>query len=331
MEISIIIPVYNVENYVLRCLWSVVKQRCSRLQVIIIDDCGNDDSMMIVEDFIRSNAHITWKLVRHSRNKGLSAARNTGLNHARGDYIYFLDSDDELPENCIENFASEAIKRSNVEVLIGSVQAIGFGKKKKALEGRKTKTNLLIKDGEVLKAYNDGRISATAWNKFIKRSVIVEYKLYFKEGILHEDILWSFYLFTKCRSVFICNHDAYIYHANKVSITSTMGYKNFDSYLYILSVLKEEVLMNKIPLREFYENGRFYILVSLVKSNVDFFQKQFFFDSYRKLSFFSRSYEVLFSDTTIKIKIRTLISFLPYQVFRKVLLGFANIKLHLLL
>lgn len=94
MKVSIIIPVYNVAPYVKECLSSVMRQTYRDMEVIIVDDCGKDESMNIVLDNLQGKEEIapegiSYKIIRHERNQGLSEARNTGLDIAVGDYVFF--------------------------------------------------------------------------------------------------------------------------------------------------------------------------------------------------------------------------------------------------
>ena len=93
--ISVLIPVYNVENYILRCLESVAGQTYQgELECVIVDDCGKDRSIDIARDFIeRNNSHVKFRIVRHDHNRGLAAARNTGIDCACGEFVMHLDSD----------------------------------------------------------------------------------------------------------------------------------------------------------------------------------------------------------------------------------------------
>ena len=103
MKVSIIIPIYNVEPYIERCLQSVVSQTYPYFECILIDDCGNDRSMPFAEQFIQNySGEIHFRILRHENNCGLSSARNTGMKAANGDYIYFMDSDDAITPECIE-------------------------------------------------------------------------------------------------------------------------------------------------------------------------------------------------------------------------------------
>ena len=103
MKVTIIIPIYNVAPFVADCIHSVMCQTWQEpLECILVDDCGTDDSMAVVERTLQDyQGPVDFRIVRHEHNRGLSAARNTGLDNATGDYVYFLDSDDEVTPDCI--------------------------------------------------------------------------------------------------------------------------------------------------------------------------------------------------------------------------------------
>lgn len=95
--ISVIIPVYNVRDYLVTCLESVASQSYQELEVLLVDDCSTDDSVSVIQSFIDNyNGPIQFRLLRHEKNYGLSAARNTGLNAMTGDFVGFIDSDDYI-------------------------------------------------------------------------------------------------------------------------------------------------------------------------------------------------------------------------------------------
>ena len=103
MKVSIIIPVYNVASYIEECIQSVLDQTYPDLEVVLVDDCGTDHSMELAENLIRkSNRSSIFRIEKHDRNRGLSAARNTGIKTATGEYLYFVDSDDKISQDCIE-------------------------------------------------------------------------------------------------------------------------------------------------------------------------------------------------------------------------------------
>ena len=96
LKVSIIVPVYNVAPYITRCLNSIYNQSYPNIEVIIIDDCGTDNSMTIINSYLTSEQHAITKVIHHHQNQGISSARNTGINNANGEYLYFIDSDDYL-------------------------------------------------------------------------------------------------------------------------------------------------------------------------------------------------------------------------------------------
>ena len=99
-EISIIIPFYNVEEYLPQCLDSVLNQTMSNIEIILVDDCGTDKSTIIAEQYAQRDMRI--KLVRHETNQGIAVARNSGVDHCTAPYIMFVDSDDYVEADYCE-------------------------------------------------------------------------------------------------------------------------------------------------------------------------------------------------------------------------------------
>ena len=114
MKVSVLIPVYNVAPYIERCLQSVVDQTYTDIECILVDDCGSDNSIELAQNFINNyKGNIKFSILHHDKNKGQSAARNTALKYAKGEYVYFLDSDDAITSDCIEILMSLATKYPN--------------------------------------------------------------------------------------------------------------------------------------------------------------------------------------------------------------------------
>ena len=103
MNISVIIPVYNVREYILRCIRSVLRQNNCQYEIIVVDDGSPDDSIELLKSFLSTGVKNSEKVkIIHKINGGLSSARNAGLKEAAGEYVWFVDSDDEIEENCLE-------------------------------------------------------------------------------------------------------------------------------------------------------------------------------------------------------------------------------------
>ena len=125
MKISIIVPVYNVEHYIKECFDSIAAQTYKgEIECIFVDDCGKDDSVAVLEKLIAEHkGPIQFSIVHHEQNKGLSVARNTGIHHSSGDYLYFIDSDDTITPDCIEKLTALAEKYPGVDIVQGSTKS----------------------------------------------------------------------------------------------------------------------------------------------------------------------------------------------------------------
>lgn len=109
--VSIGIPVYNVEPYIERCLLSVINQSYQNIEVLVVDDCGNDHSMQIVNNIKLSHANSkNIRIIKHPHNKGIGEARNTIIKECKGKYVYFIDSDDYIEPNTIELLCAQSEK-----------------------------------------------------------------------------------------------------------------------------------------------------------------------------------------------------------------------------
>ncbi len=223
MKISIVIPVYNVEEYVVRCLDSVASQTYDgQIECLLVDDCGPDNSAQICKDYIEKySGPITFKFIQREKNGGLSAARNTGIQVASGDYIYFLDSDDEIPSNSMELLANEVEIHSDVDVVMGFM-----------LDDRKSEyydissfSDHQYTTDRYWIQYNTFKmgknIPVNGCNKLIRRNYLLENNLFFKPGIIHEDNHWMFYLVQKVKGWAFVFEPTYVRYWNEGSIMTS--------------------------------------------------------------------------------------------------------------
>lgn len=190
MLISIVIPVYKVEEYIERCLQSVIAQDYEGdLECLLIDDCTPDNSCAVIGDILdRYEGPIKFRLLHHEKNRGLSAARNTGIDNAQGEYIYFLDSDDYISSDCISKLAAP-LTEGECDIVIGNYTVLGSNLLFPALVlGNRQLTH----NDEIIESYTRYEWYMMAWNKLCNLSFIKRYSLYFKEGLIQEDELWSF-------------------------------------------------------------------------------------------------------------------------------------------
>ena len=221
MRISIIIPIYNVEPYIERCIQSVLTQTYRNLEVILVDDCSPDNSLAVAKRVIEGSGadHVTFQYLKHNKNRGLSAARNTGINAATGDYIYFLDSDDAITPDCIEKL-SRPLLNEKYDFVIGDFKTIGH----------KHELPKLKFDGvtrQVGQAYEQELWYAMAVNKLLDLQFIKDNSLYFNEGQLNEDEIWSFELAFTARTMYAVKEELYLYYYREGSIMSKMSNEDF--------------------------------------------------------------------------------------------------------
>lgn len=221
LSISFLIPVYNVEPYVQRCLESVIAQDQveADLECIIVDDCSTDGSMGIVRELIATyHGPIRFVVVKHEQNRGLSAARNTGLTIATGDYIMFLDSDDYLMPNSIQYFLDNLKCYPDADLVMGNVQDQKYNN---TLLNQIQKPWYIDNPNVFFNRMLHHQIYLYAWNKLIRRSLLMEYEIRFIDGILYEDQAWSYELFSHISSVLLLPQVTYVYENNPSSIVNT--------------------------------------------------------------------------------------------------------------
>lgn len=217
IKVSIIVPVYNVAEYITECFNSVASQTFTGgMECIFVDDCGTDDSVDIVRSLISSyHGNVRFRVVNHDHNKGLSAARNTGIRNAKGDYLYFIDSDDSITSDCIEKLTTLAEKYPGVEIVQGSAKSNS--------DWLMLKWNLTPEYSESFKWIRTTMLKRyvlpmTAWNKLVRRDFVLEHELYFAEGMIHEDEVWNFMLSKYVHRIAFCFDATYNYRVNDEGI-----------------------------------------------------------------------------------------------------------------
>lgn len=238
MRISIIIPVYNIERYIVRCLDSVVSHgwETTECECIIVDDAGTDKSLDIAERYVRDyHGPVSFRIEKHRVNMGLSATRNTGLDYASGDYVFFLDGDDEIAPGGINRLVSLAKKYPGVDIVQGNIEIPHD--KYQTLELSQYCDKEYTDDREWLRRNMFHNLPVTAWNKLTRLGFIRENGLRFKEGIIHEDNHWMLQMYRNIRSMAFCYTSTYIYHLNSDSIMENR-YKD-RSYMSLLEIYSE--------------------------------------------------------------------------------------------
>lgn len=224
MDVSIIVPIYNVSAYIERCILSIMNQTFSgSLECILVNDCTPDDSIQKCEKLIdQYKGDIVFSIVHHHKNKGLSCARNTGTELSKGEYVFYLDSDDEITEQCIELLWNEVIQHSNIDVVMGSTQS-KFDKTYYDISLYSSHKYVFDSFWLQYNYFKEGKgIAANAWNKLIRLDFLRIHKISFMPGIIHEDEQWFYYVLRDISSWSFVFSDTYIHYRTPGSIVSTL-------------------------------------------------------------------------------------------------------------
>ena len=223
--VSIIVPVYNVLPYLYEALDSLTGQTYRELEIILIDDGSTDGSGELCDEYAARDSRIR---VIHQENKGLSAARNAGLDAADGEYIAFLDPDDAFHYEFIEKMLSSMITYDADLALCKYSIHFATGKMERPVSD---KLLPLIDDGiydrsSVLEALINGKLNTAVWNKLYKKSLWESVRFY--EGHVYEDVEIAYNICSHINKLCVINESLYNYRKRLGSITMDYSYKNID-------------------------------------------------------------------------------------------------------
>jgi len=211
--VSVVVPVFQVEAYLERCLDSVLRQTYTHLQVILIDDGSTDGSSKICDDYASRDTRIA---VVHQPNMGLAGARNRGLEMASGAWVTFLDSDDWLHPRMIETLLTEA--RQDADAVVAGFDRVGAVTTPPQISPSRT-VSYTLTTLETLKAFvGDHHTRLTiSCAKLFRRELFADIR--FPVGRLHEDEFTTYRLLARCQFVTIVPLPLYFYYSNPHSIT----------------------------------------------------------------------------------------------------------------
>lgn len=235
MMVSVVIPIYNVEDYIRKCIESVLNQTLTDIELICVDDCGTDESVRIVEEYAKTDNRV--RLLFHKRNRGLSAARNTGLREATGKYVYFLDSDDYLYENALECLYQVAEER-RVQIVYFDTDVMTLEHDENGCNGyeppRYTDKDVAMKGTAFFhEAVMNKRWDTCVWRQFYRRDYLMNHMLSFDEGMAHEDWSFSFGAALLADDVYYLPERLHMYLRRKDSITDRVTWNRVVSLIQI--------------------------------------------------------------------------------------------------
>lgn len=236
-EITIIIPVYNVEKYIERCITSLLNQTIQNFYILFVDDGSKDKSLSIIEDYSKKYDFISYI---HQKNSGPAVARNNGLKKANTKYIMFIDSDDYVDSDYVKTFYDN-INNTDYDVVMG-----GF----KKTDGNIIHFERKLNDCEFSKYLVTGPVS-----KIYNKDFLAKNKIDFLDTNSSEDVYFTLKIINKNAKIKTIDYVGYYYYDNLNSISNTK-HKGFKKEIKVLELL-DEINYKKSPNREL---NQYYII-----------------------------------------------------------------------
>lgn len=237
--ISIVVPIYNVEQYLQKCVDSLINQTYKNLEIILVDDGSPDNCPKICDEYAKQDSRIK---VIHKENGGLSDARNAGMNIATGEYISFIDSDDWIKSEMIEDMYNRMIEDNSDLVSSGVLWVDENGAE---IRNATVSENCVLNTEQAMaELINDGKLKQHVWNKLYKADLIKN--IPFDKGKYHEDVFWSYKVIGEAERISIEKNSYYFYVQRSESI---MGEKYSAKRLDALDAmeLRCEYIKEKFP------------------------------------------------------------------------------------
>ena len=236
LKYSVIVPVYNVENYLPRCIDSLLAQNYADLEILLIDNGSKDQSGQICEDYAAQFSNIT---AYHIPNKGVGSARNFGLSKAKGEFISFVDADDYLVGNLFSDVESQL--DSQLDLLVFSyynsiekhLSEINRSAKILPAEGKKDKSEFIALFQELWLT----DMMYTVWNKIYRREFLEEHQIVFDPYELGEDVRFNLNVYQHVNAVLLVKSCYYVYISGRID--SAMGQYNPNRMNYQLEELEK--------------------------------------------------------------------------------------------
>ena len=222
-KVSVIVPVYNVEKYITRCLTSLINQTLDDLEIILVNDGSQDNSEQIIRQFKRKHNNIIYVT---KENGGLSSARNFGLIYATGEYVAFLDSDDYADRTTYQKMYEKAKATNSDYVECDFIWQYP--------DRQKMDTGYRYKDKKEM--FEKARV--VAWNKLIKRDIIINNKLEFPVGLYYEDVEFFYKLLPYVNSFAFVEEPLIYYVQREDSIVNKQGAKTKQIFTVLDNVIE---------------------------------------------------------------------------------------------
>lgn len=309
--VSIVIPIFNVEKYIERCLSSLIKQDYTNIEIIVIDDGSLDNSAMIVDNLALFDKRI---ILIHEENKGVSSARNIGIDKAQGSYIMFIDGDDWVDSNYVSTFLKR-IEESKAPIVMNTNYYADSGKEVSS-NNKINNISTITNDTAAEYIYN-GRIFVAVWNKIYRKSFLDEYTIRFNNEIWYgEGMLFNIECLQYIETVPII--DIALYH-QEPNVNSAMRNFNLENYQCGLKSMEiQKKICRKFSSKVFdaWQLHNYMYNISIIDGIIRTNSKRAYLNEYNKhVKMLRKNIWIIFKyKTRIKDKIKYIMYFiLPKQ------------------
>lgn len=241
-KISVIIPIYNVEKYLDKCLWSVREQTFKDIEIICVDDCSPDESYLIVQRHAAEDPRVS--LIRHEVNLGLGGARNTGIRAATAEYVASVDSDDFVAPDMLE-VLWDATEKGTIDVV-----CCGFDKVDEAgnvLSLHKFSPHQVVNENNSLDIFSS--LNPAFWNKLWRRSLYIDNNIFFPDHLYYEDMATTPRVLANAKSLKVIDDCLYHYLVRQGSITQTYSSRHMLDYFKVFEIIQSFLEEKKLAKR----------------------------------------------------------------------------------
>jgi len=261
VKLSVIVPVYNVEHYLDRCLKSILAQNFSDYEVILIDDQSTDDSFKIMQNYSREYG---FKIIRNFENVGLSATRNVGISKAVGKYIYFLDSDDWLDSDMFSTIIS-IMESDNLDLIFFDFYLAKSKEKYISQNLYFNRPNGIVSSVELLEHIFKQRLGDYSWSRVVRRSVLIDNNIrYPSDTRVFEDLAVTYQVIENSNRIRLIENKFYYYfRKNPKSLTNSFTYDGYLESLENFKGLEQNIIIKHPDMVSCMLNYKCSILLSL--------------------------------------------------------------------
>ena len=246
LKVSVVVPVYNSEKYIDRCIESLLHQSYSNIEIILVNDGSTDNSLNILKEYKRLDKRIK---VLSQKNGGAGSARNKGIRHASGDFLTFLDSDDCFSQYAIENMMS--VVDNDTDIVIGGVRVYSIDKR------------IICKNIPCNNAWSEFKYTATAF-KLYRKSFLDKNNILFNSYYCNEDLMFCLTAYSMSENIKICSTDDYINYKNSDSVTASMKHNN--KIFNVLPVLQN--IRDNINLKKYSDKQIQFFYIKTIVQNI---------------------------------------------------------------